>query len=448
MKSFIRLFSSVKLAIFLIIAITIASIIGTLIPQHRSMQEYLSHYGQLGFLFQRLQLTKLYQSFWFLGLLFLLSLNIIVCTTSRLFPKLKKTFRPRMEKEKKKILAFKISDKFKISSTLEKSKERIKKEIYSRGYRIKEEEKGNQTYLLARKKILGLYGADIVHLGLLVILVGGIISGLGGLRKNLSLSEGQSVSVPGTDFKIRLDKFETEFHGDGSVKDWKSTLTVLEDDSVSLSKVIEVNHPLSYKGYLFYQHSYGWNWENPSLEIWVKKKNASDYLKKITVKVGEKFTLSQENIQFSVTHFVPDFVINSNNQVTSRSSQPNNPAAFIQGWKEGKPVFSGWIFARFPNFERIHSSRETDLRFELKDLETEQISVIQAAKDPGVPFIWWGSGILMVGLIFSFYWPHRKIRLIIKEEEGKTELIAGGKASKSVDAFEVEFNGLMKSLRR
>lgn len=448
MKLFIRLFGSVKLAIFLIAVITISSIIGTLIPQHRSMQEYVSHYGQLAFLFQRLQLTKLYQSFWFLGLLFLLTLNIIFCTSFRLSPKLKKTFQPKVGIDEKKIKALKISDKFKISSTLVKSKERIKKEISSRRYRIKEEEKGNQTFLLARKKILGLYGSDIVHFGLLVILLGGIISGLGGLRKNIPLSEGQSASVPGADFKVKLEKFETEYYPDGKVKDWKSILTVLDNDSASLSKVIEVNHPLSYKGYAFYQHSYSWNWENPSLEIWIKKKNASHYLKKIEVKLGEKFTLSKENIQFSVTHFVPDFIIDSNNQVTSRSSQPNNPAAFIQGWEEGKSVFSGWIFARFPNFDRIHSSKETDLHFELKDFETDQISVIQAAKDPGVPFIWWGSSILMVGLILAFYWPHRKIRLLIQEKEEKTEVIAGGTSSKSVEAFKREFNDLMNRVRR
>jgi len=39
----------------------------------------------------------------------------------------------------------------------------------------------------------------------------------------------------------------------GSAKDWKSRLQVLEENRVVKTEVIEVNHPMSYKGYKFYQ---------------------------------------------------------------------------------------------------------------------------------------------------------------------------------------------------
>ena len=42
----------------------------------------------------------------------------------------------------------------------------------------------------------------------------------------------------------------------GQVKDWKSTLQILEDGVVVKEKTIEVNSPLSYKGYTFYQSGY------------------------------------------------------------------------------------------------------------------------------------------------------------------------------------------------
>lgn len=445
MKSLIEFFSSVKLAIILLIIITAASGLGTLIPQQRSLEEYVTRYGQLTNLFTRLQITKLYQSSWFITLLFLISINIIICTLTRLSPKLRRFFRPKLEKEAKKILAFKVKERFRKSWNLERTKEEVKKGLYSFHYRLKEENRENKVYFLARKKALGRFGSDIVHLGLLVILSGAIISGLGGFRSNLNIFEGQILAVPKANFKIRLDKFETEYYPNGSVRDWKSTLTVIEKEKPLLTKAIEVNNPLSFKGYVFYQSSYGRDW---TFEIWVKKRSDASYLKKIELKIGEKVPLEYENIQLSVIHFIPDFIINEKNEITSRSLQPNNPAAFIEGWQENEQIFSGWIFAKFPDFTRIHSEKKTDLHFEFKDFKASQYSGIQVTKDPGVNIIWIGCAFLMIGLTLAFYWPTREIKVILEEKEGTTEITAGGLASKSREAFFSEFEKIMRFLRR
>jgi cytochrome c biogenesis protein len=231
------------------------------------------------------------------------------------------------------------------------------------------------------------------------------------------------------------------------VKDWKSTLTVIENEKPILSKVIEVNHPLSYKGFVFYQSSYGWNWTNTSVGIWVRKRKDPSFLRKIDVTVGERVRLESENIHISVLNFIPDFVINERNEIISRSLQPNNPAAFIEGWEGDEKIMSGWIFSKFPDFARIHSEKETDLSFELKNFKAGQFSVIQAAKDPGVNFIWVGCTFLMIGLAFAFYWPTREIKVILEESQGKTKVIAGGIASKSREALQSEFEKIMTSLR-
>jgi len=439
MKSLLKLFCSVKLAIFLLIIIILASMLGTFIPQHRSLDEYVAHYGQFANLFNRLQLTKLYQSLWFIALLCLFALNIIVCTLTRLSPKLRKAFHPKLEMESKEITVLKIKEEFKKNISLDKAKKELKRELSSRHYRIKEAKRENKTFLLARKKILGWFGADFVHIGILIILAGGIISGAGGFRKDLTFTEGNIRGIPGAEFKLRLDKFETEYYPNGMVKDWKSTLTVIENEKPILSKVIEVNHPLSYKDFVFYQSSYGWNWTNTSVGIRVRKRKDPSFLRKIDVTVGERVRLESENIHISVLNFIPDFVINERNEIISRSLQPNNPAAFIEGWEGDEKIMSGWIFSKFPDFARIHSEKETDLSFELKNFKAGQFSVIQAAKDPGVNFIWVGCTFLMIGLAFAFYWPTREIKVILEESQGKTKVIAGGIASKSREALQSEF---------
>jgi cytochrome c biogenesis protein len=353
-----------------------------------------------------------------------------------------------MEFESKTISTLKIREKFRKNWNLSKTRQELYRELSSKHYRFKEEESDNKIYLVARKKVLGWFGSDVVHLGLLIILAGGIISGVGGFRTNMTFSEGQVLPVPKADFKLRLNKFETEYYPSGSVKDWKSTLTVVEDEKSLFSKTIEVNHPLSYKGFMFYQSSYGWNWENPSLEILLRKRSDPSFLSKLELKAGHRVNVEGENIQLSFLHFIPDFVINEKNEITTRSNEPNNPAAFIEGWQQEDKIFSGWIFARFPDFARIHSEKETDLVFELKDFKSSHFSVIQAAKDPGVNSIWVGCGFLMFGLALAFYWPTREIRIILEESQGKTEIIAGGIASKNRDAFQSEFEKMMTSLRR
>jgi cytochrome c biogenesis protein len=448
MKSFLSFFSSVKLAIFLLIFITIASVLGTLIPQHRSPAEYIDRFGNLANVLIRLEITKLYQSWWFSLLLFLFAVNILVCTLTRLSPKLKKVFQSKFETEKKRLLSLKIKVSFKKNQNLANTILDVKQKLSSKHYRVKTAPNENMAHVLARKRVFGLFGSDIVHLGLIIIIIGGIISGTGGFRTMLNISEGEAIPVPQADFELRLDKFVIEYYPNGSVRDWKSTLTVLENGSDILSKTIEVNHPLSYKGFVFYQSRYGWDWKNPTLEIWAKKNRNPDFLKKFDLEVGEKAQLGEDNIEIVVLRFIPDFIIGENNEIATRSLDPNNPAALIEGWQGGEKIFSTWVFAKFPDFGRMHSDVETDLSFEFIDLKAAQYSGIEMAKDPGVNFIWAGCALLMVGLFIAFFWPPREIKIILEESQKKTEITAGGIATKNREDFQSEFEDIMESLRR
>jgi cytochrome c biogenesis protein len=337
---------------------------------------------------------------------------------------------------------------FKVGLTLAEARNEIKKELSPRRYRLKEAEAEKKHFFTARKRVLGWFGSDVVHLGILVILAGGIASGLAGFRKDLTFVENRTLPIPGAEFSVRLDKFTTEYYPDGAVKDWKSLLTVIEAGKPLLQKTIEVNHPLNHRGYVFYQSGYGWDWEHPSLEIWVKKKQAPAYLKKLSLKVGEKTVLEGESLELDVLQFIPDFVLDEKNQPTTRSLEPNNPAAFVEGWQGEEKIFSGWVFAKFPDFSRVHSAKETDFSLELKDVNAPNYSVVQMAKDPGVSLIWIGCGLLMAGLFLAFYWPTRELKIILEESQGKTEVIAAGIAIKNREAFQTEFENIINSLRK
>lgn len=445
-KSIIRSLSSVKLTLFLIIVLVFSLAIGTLIPQQRPSSFYHSHYDQWGPLFLALQLDDLYHSVGFLTLLGMLILNTGMCTIQRVSPKLKKVFRPQLNKDKTQIQNLSMKDEFFSSKNISEVTEIIQKSLSSRRYRYRKSVEDSDGYLLGRKKIMGLFGPEIVHTGVLIILLGGMISGLGGMKKYLSLHEGQTASIPQAGLKIRLKKFDIHRYPDETIKDWKSTLSLLNEGKPVLTKTIEVNHPLSYKGFLFYQHSWGWNWNNPTLEIWAQKKDGSPP-KKIRLKKKEKVPLA-EDLYLSVSRFLPDFVLTAQNKAASRSDQPRNPAAFIQGWKRGKPLFSGWIFARFPQMNMVQSDQSLSWRFKLKNYTPNHFSVIQVSKDPGVNFVWAGSAVIMIGLILAFYWHNREVRIILEKTNGQTHILMGGITPKGAETFQHEFRELVQSIRR
>jgi len=447
MKTLIDFFSSVKLAAFLLIIITVASILGTLVPQHRSPAEYAAKYGQLSIILIRLQITSLYQSGWYITLLFLFAFNTIVCTLTRLTPKLKKVRNPKIQIEKNNLISLKIHETFTIRDDINQIKNNLLHTLRQSRFKTREKEADNQIFLHARKKSLGFFGSDFVHLGIIIILLGGILSGVGGVRFNLTISEGETLPIPGTDFQIRLDEFTTEFYPDGNVRDWKSSLTVIENQKDILVQTIEVNHPLSYKGYVFYQSRWGINWSDPILSVKISGEDENSFHDEFLIKMGETVELSDGITELRAVHFVPDFVINENREVASRSNQPNNPAAFFQGYQRGELIFSGWIFARFPDFSQIHSQEEIPYTIELKDFRGSEYSGLQIAKDPGVNFIWAGSTVLMIGLLIAFYWPPQEIKLILDRTKEGTDVIAGGIAAKNKEAFKDEFKHILNSSR-
>ncbi len=364
MRSVWKFFSSVKLAIVLLILITLASVLGTLVPQGRPAADYAARYGGWAGLFQTLQLTRLYSSGWYLALLVLFALNLVVCTVVRFGAKWRKAFGPAPATDPRALVPAKIKSQFRLSLPLAASGDRIRAALRAARYRTADSGDANRAVLHARKRRLGYFGSDIVHLGLLVILAGGFTSGLGGRRAEIGLLEGEAADVPNASFRVRLDKFETEYYPKGGVKDWKSTLTVLENGAPVLTRVVEVNHPLTYRGVSFYQASYGWDWQRSSVELEARKRADASFSKTVSLKLGERASVSDPDITaVSIRQFVPDFVRGEGGKVQSRSQEPRNPAAFVEAWKGEERVFAGWIFAKFPDFGPGHQGGTSPLAF-------------------------------------------------------------------------------------
>ena len=60
---------------------------------------------------------------------------------------------------------------------------------------------------------------------------------------------------------------------------------------------------------------------------------------------------------------------------------------------------------------------------------------LQVAKDPGVWIVYFGCGLMMVGLYMAFFMSHRRIWLYCSTDNAGDRLVLAGSANKNKQAF-------------
>jgi cytochrome c biogenesis protein len=115
-----------------------------------------------------------------------------------------------------------------------------------------------------RKKGGRRHGPDILHLGLMALVVGGVWSYSGHQQGSVTLAPGDSVNLP-DGAVLHLDDFRFERYPDGRPKDWVSVVSLVKDgETVKEGFELRVNSPMRYGELTFYQVSYE---EVPSLAL-------------------------------------------------------------------------------------------------------------------------------------------------------------------------------------
>jgi hypothetical protein len=100
-----------------------------------------------------------------------------------------------------------------------------------------------------------------VHIGLLVLIAGGIVTGLTRQEKTWQLAEGDDAAISAL-YSVHLISFQYLQYDNGTPKDWISTVSVARSGAPQIaSYAIEVNRPLRLSGITVYQSS----WENQGI---------------------------------------------------------------------------------------------------------------------------------------------------------------------------------------
>ena len=429
-KALYDFFSSVKLAIFLLLTLAVTSIVGTIIEQQQDPEKYLMEYGETTYkILKFLGFTDVYHSWWYVALLTLLAVNLIVCSIKRL-PKIwkvamepRKTLPPGYEK------GLKISNTITLSAGISEIKEKLLEVLKSKKYKVevsKEDEK--EVHIFADKNVFSRFGVYIVHLGVLVVLIGGLTTALFGFRGYMNLAEGTSsnlvsyfsgpkiIELP---FYVKCNKFKIDFYPSGMPKAYISDLSIIENGKEVLRKEIKVNEPLKYKGIYFYQASYG----------------QGEAFLKIVDKRGQRVVgvAFGQPIKLGKGTYLRIVSIDGNTMTVG--------IEFIRNGKVEQGVIKPFVMYRVPG---------TDKTIAMVDFKPVFYTGLQVSKDPGTWIVWVGSSILIIGLIVAFFIPHKRIwARIEKRGDNKTRLVIGGLANKGSEGLATEIEevlGVLKSL--
>jgi len=434
-KGLVKTLSSLQFGIVILITIALVAIIGTLIPQGRPFEFYSENYNRIIFSFISIfRFDRTYSSPLFIGLLGLFGLNLVLCSVIK-FPRLiLSIFRPNIIADSKTVRAKQIHVELQAHSM-----EEVRQTFSDSGFPLRIIDKNR---LFGEKWKIGYLGATIVHVSLLVLLAGGVISLLTGVRGHIVLEKGESASAlvlaDGSEmlmgFSLKLDSFEVAYYDSlrRHPKLYTSSVTVTDDNGTVSRKDIQVNHPLMLNGFNIYQSSFGESdqeiqasAENDTARVEISLKGAPEGMPPITtvdlVKGGEYLIPGfGDSIKVVLTELFRDF------RRANSSVNIDSPAVELDIRVNDE---SRWHIFAFKNFPGLNMPvyDDIDLAFAMIDLkvnaetldrtgDSDYYTVLGVVRDKGVSVMFAGAFFMMAGLFISFY--VRPKRLWVLEENG------------------------------
>jgi cytochrome c biogenesis protein len=383
-------------------------------------------------------LNDVYHAGWFRLLLLLLCVNLVICTIERL-PKTLRLLKFREEHiEPQKLLKFTYHTEISTRLPLQEVQPRLEK-LFSREFAALQPVGTADGFgAFAEKGRWSPFMVYIVHLSVLLILLGALLGSFFGFKGFMNLPEGeassevdlyrgqQSVTLP---FQVRCDHFEASFYDTGAPKEFKSDLTILDQDREVLKRSIRVNDPLTYEGISFYQASYGSFLTQAEVDL-SDRESGKTYkmvlpFRKILAIPGTQDKVEVVDYQQDLGRF--------------------GPAVAVVLFKEGVKEPSGsWILVKMPDF---HGNRIGNYQVKITNTQTGQYTGLQVKRDPGIWMVYLGFIVMIAGVGLAFYTSHRKLWILASPGNASTKIIIAGRSNKNSLAFEQEFKRLSDLLQ-
>ncbi len=470
LSRFLSLISSVRLGVILLIILGLACLLGMLIMQQNvdGFDAYFAEltpaqrlvYGNLGFF-------DIYHAWYFNALLGLVSLNIILASIDR-FPKtLKFITNRKLEASARWISGQKASDSFVVEGeTRQDVANTVIQACKKAGWRkTTVTEKRDRTVIFAESGAWNRLGAYAVHVGLLTIFLGGFLTAQFGHTGQMPLRPGQSSNqinelvfdldrmnqitkqlpfeIYCTDIQQKLIKKDGSISANNTI-DWLTQIRIKDETGVK-EGIVHMNKPLDYRGYRFFQASFVP--VGRARNINVRLKSAKDGTTQDVKLRRDGETILADGTKIKFDQFRANFNLGNEDPNEDTSGYPN-PAAVLQVTAPNEDPQTAYAFG--PQMADIPMAGKPVGGYTYQMTEFEKVAdqhVLSVQRDPGANVVYIGFTLLSLTLVAVFFFSHQRVWTVIeKSADKKFNIIAGGNANRSQNAFEEKFIGFIKDL--
>lgn len=383
MKKRLKYLFSMQFALLLLIVLAIACSIGSFVTQGQTMQWYAQQYSeQMAGAIMLLGLDDVFHCWWFIVLTLVLCGNLLGCNVLR-FPSLMKKMKQGFKPEK---VMGSMNEKEPVA-VVSDADGLIKKLGFHRIETFTDVQGRKGLYSVKNK--IGIWGAWLCHLGMLIIIVG---FGLGQMLKteySVYGVAGQTKPVGDTGYELTIDDFVVELRADDTVEQYTSFLTLTDQKTGEMKQGTAcVNAPLSLFGMKLYQNSTGWA---ATVEV---RKNG-ELIQEEVLCAGEHLTLSDNpDVAVVFAAFYPDYIMGSDGMPETMSGQLNNPAYLYRlYYKEqmmGMNVLKNDETVTLDDYEIIFKEPQSYTLIQVKQDQFQWLAAI-------------GGVLVLVALILAFY---------------------------------------------
>jgi cytochrome c biogenesis protein len=487
-ESIWKFLASVKLAIFILIILASSSIIGTIVEQGaepaQNIQLLAKFVGDQAAptvynIFAKLGFMDMYGSWWFVSFLILFSINLIICSLDRLPKTWKFIQRPLKPLSDNAISAQPVKRDITLRTSLNVARDEIANILKAAKYQFDEATENDSVQFYSQKFKYARLGAYVVHISLILIFAGAVIGLRFGFKASINLPEGREANyvylspterIP-LGFTVKCNWYKTEYYGETTTpREFSSELVVFENGKEILTKRIEVNDPLTYKGITFYQSSYGVlsgvledyrvqdtpsdgrmttlqpkfsKFPNLVGRFIITVAPANGKGTTLSLRRGEVFTIPATNVKGTVIGFSPTLDRDRRSSELGTNSyykdQLVNPAVAIEVEAPGREKFVGWFLQGDTTI--VVPEAEHTIKFD--EFNGIEYTGLQVAKDPGVWLIYLACIVMSLGLYVSFFISHRKIWIKITDNKKSVRITIGGSVNRNKLNFEKEVDRLL-----